>query len=186
MSQQVVEVVWNNLNTCLQQFIRRRVPDMATADDLLQDVYLKVHTRVDTLRDPDRLESWVYQIARNVINDYYRTQRPLDEITEMIPAPEADDADDPVIERLRVGVRQMIDLLPDEYREAILLTEYQGLTQQQMAQRLGISLPAAKSRVQRGKKMLREYLLLCCRFQFDRLGKVIDYHPRNPCTDPTC
>lgn len=180
----VTEIVWNNLNTCLQQFIRRRVPDAATADDLLQDVYLKVHTHVGALRDPDRLESWVYQIARNVINDYYRAQKPLDEITDMIPAPE-DDGDDPVIERLRLGVRNMIALLPDEYREAILLTEYQGLTQQQMAERLGISLPAAKSRVQRGKKMLREYFLLCCRFQFDRLGKVIDYQPRHPCPDPS-
>ena len=81
----------------------------------------------------------------------------------------------------------MIELLPEDYREAILLTEYHGLTQQQMAERLGISLPAAKSRVQRGKKLLRELLLACCHFQFDRQGKVIDYYPRcQCCADAAC
>jgi len=176
--EQVVEVVWNTLNTCLTQFIRRRVPDNLTADDLLQEVYVKIHTHVNVLRDPDRLEAWVFQIARNVINDYYRAQRPLDEITDRVPAPEADEMDEEVIERLRIGVRRVVDMLPDEYREAILLTEYQGLTQQAMAERLGISLPAAKSRVLRGKKMMRQNFLLCCRFQFDQLGKVVDYTPR--------
>ena len=77
---QVVETVWNTLNPTLQQFIRRRVPDTPTADDLLQEVYLKVHTNVDSLRDPARMESWVYQIARHVITDYYRAQKPQAEI----------------------------------------------------------------------------------------------------------
>ncbi len=183
---QVVETVWNTLNPTLQQFIRRRVPDTPTADDLLQEVYLKVHTNVDSLRDPARMESWVYQIARHVITDYYRAQKPQAEISDLIPIPEDNDDDyDEIVERLSRSVLSMIEMLPKDYRDAILLTEYEGLTQQAMADRLGISLPAAKSRVQRGKKMLREYLLACCHFQFDRQGMVIDYYPRCECCAET-
>lgn len=174
-----VEAVWSAFNNRLERFIAHRVPDQQAAEDLLQDVYLKIHTHVDTLRDSERLQSWVYRIARNVIYDYYRSQKAVEEIPEDIAAPEDIDLSDDVAARL--GVREMINALPEEYREALILTEYEGLTQKELAQRLGISLSGAKSRVQRGRKMLRELLLACCHFEFDRLGKVIDYHPRCQC-----
>jgi RNA polymerase sigma-70 factor, ECF subfamily len=174
------ETIWRSLNAPLERFIRSRVPDTDTADDLLQDVYLKIHTRIDSLRDDERMQAWVYQIARNTVYDYYRSHKPALEITEVFPAPE-DEADDEIAERLARSVRTMIDLLPPDYREALLLTDYEGLSQKELAERLGISLSGAKSRVQRARKMLREMLLLCCHFQFDRRGKVIDYYPRCQC-----
>jgi RNA polymerase sigma-70 factor (ECF subfamily) len=183
-----VEMVWSAFNSRLERFIRSRVSDSQAADDLLQDVYIRIHTRVDTLRDEERLQSWVYQVARNVVNDYYRQLKPLDEITDAVPAQDADDgATDDITERLAQSVRCMIEVLPDEYREALILTELEGLTQKELADRLGISLSGAKSRVQRGRKMLRELLLQCCHFQFDRRGKVIDYYPRcSCCADGGC
>jgi RNA polymerase sigma-70 factor (ECF subfamily) len=75
----------------------------------------------------------------------------------------------------------MIEELPDEYQVALRLTELEGLTQQELAARTGLSLSGAKSRVQRGRKMLREMLLACCHFEFDRHGKVIDYYPECQC-----
>ena len=69
--------------------------------------------------------------------------------------------------------------LPGPYRQALILTEYQGLTQKQLAERMGLSLSGAKSRVQRARKMLKELLLECCHFEFDRYGTVFDYRPRN-------
>jgi RNA polymerase sigma-70 factor (ECF subfamily) len=71
----------------------------------------------------------------------------------------------------------MIDSLPSHYREALLLTEYEGLSQKDLADRLGISISGAKSRVQRARAMLRDLLMECCHFEFDRYGTVIDYHP---------
>ncbi|MBE2270434.1 MAG: RNA polymerase sigma factor SigZ [Anaerolinea sp.] len=186
------ELVWNNLNDQLVHFIRVRVPDKATADDLLQEVYVRVQTGI--LRDEDKLHAWVYQIARNVIIDYYRRSEPFDglpagvdpdDVIDLLPAPE-DDADAEFRVRLASSVRQMITLLPDEYREALILTEMQGMTQKALAAHLGISLPAAKSRVQRAKKMLRELFLLCCELHFDRQGTVIDYTPRCGCAVDDC
>lgn len=175
------EQIWENLNRPLLQFIRRRVPDEMVADDLLQDVYVKIHTRIDTLYDEARLQAWVYQIARNAIYDYYRSQRPTQEVSDDLVRPDdIEDAEDAEIKLAR-GLREMLRCLPDEYREALILTDLEGLTQQELAQRLGLSLSGAKSRVQRARKMLRDALLDCCHFQFDRYGKVIDYHPRCHC-----
>lgn len=174
------ETIWRTLNTPLERFIRSKTPDKETAHDLLQDVYIKIHRSIDTLRDDERAEAWVYQIARNTIHDYYRQEKPTVEIGEWIVSPE-DEMDDEITLRLAGSVRGMIDLLPDDYRTALLLTEYEGLSQKELAERAGISLSGAKSRVQRGRKLLREMLLSCCHFQFDRLGKVIDYYPRCQC-----
>jgi RNA polymerase sigma-70 factor (ECF subfamily) len=182
-----VEAVWTTFNTPLERFIRRRVPDQQVAEDVLQDVYVKIHTRLETVRDDDRLSAWVYQIARNAITDYYRARKPVDEINEMVAAPDDEEEVDEITARTADMVRSMMAYLPAEYREALLLTDYEGLTQKELAERLGLSLPGAKSRVQRGRKLLRELLLACCHFEFDRLGKVIDYYPHcQCCADSHC
>jgi RNA polymerase sigma-70 factor (ECF subfamily) len=64
------------------------------------------------------------------------------------------------------------------YRQAVQLSEIEGLPQQEVADRLGLSLSGAKSRIQRGRLMLKDELERCCRFEFDRRGNVMDYEPR--------
>jgi RNA polymerase sigma-70 factor (ECF subfamily) len=80
----------------------------------------------------------------------------------------------------------MIYSLPAPYREALLLTEFDGLTQQQLAARVGISLSGAKSRVQRGREQLKQMLHECCSFEFDRRGKVIGCEPRTAASCLEC
>jgi RNA polymerase sigma-70 factor (ECF subfamily) len=75
-------------------------------------------------------------------------------------------------------LRPMIERLSKDYREAIVLVEFDGLTQQAAAGRLGISLPGMKSRVQRGRKLLRRMLDDCCLIELDRRGGVVDFHSR--------
>jgi len=174
------EGVWEAFHTPLLQFIRKRVPDNATAEDLLQEVFLKIHQHIETLKDVKRLESWVYQITRNVIIDYYRGKEPpwtaLDapevlELSEDLP-------DDDVVGELFPSVRAMVKSLPERDRQALVLTEYQGLTQKELGERLGLSFSGAKSRVQRAREKLKQQLLECCHFELDRRGHIIDYQPR--------
>lgn len=175
-----VEHIWNTFHEPLMGFIQRRVSDPASAEDILQDVFLKVHTRIATLQDMDKLASWLYQIARNAIADYYRKRRPDIGVPETL-ALELEQ-DEREIERvLALSVKIMLNDLPDIYREALVLTEYEGLTQRELAERLGISLSGAKSRVQRGRRMLKQMLLDCCHFEFDRRGAIINYQPRCDC-----
>jgi RNA polymerase sigma-70 factor, ECF subfamily len=182
-----IETIWNTFNAPLEGFIRKRVADEESAADLLQDVYIKIHTHIDSLHDHERLESWVYQIARNTVYDYYRKQKSTLEINEIMAAPDVVEAEDDISERLAQSLHSMIDCLPEDYQEALRLTELEGMTQQELAERMGLSLSGAKSRVQRGRKLLRETLLACCHFEFDRLGKVIDYYPHcQCCADAAC
>jgi RNA polymerase sigma-70 factor (ECF subfamily) len=174
------EQLWETFNRPLYQFIQRRVSDPHSAEDILQDVFLKIHTHIDTLRAQDRLTSWIYQITRNAIADYYRAQRPTAELAETLPA--ADElVDDDVVRELSPCVAAMVAALPEAYREALRLTEYQGLSQKALSERLGISFSGAKSRVQRARAKIKEQLLNCCHFQFDHAGRIIDYQSRRAC-----
>jgi RNA polymerase sigma-70 factor (ECF subfamily) len=171
-----LETIWHEFAKKLGQFIRARVADPAAAEDILQDVFVKIQGRLDTLENPAKLQSWLYLIARNAIIDHYRTRKDTTEVPEALPAePPENDAE---MEGLKASFRRMIYSLPDTYRDAVVLTEFEGLTQKELAERLGISLSGAKSRVQRGREQLKQMLHECCTFEFDRRGKVIECQPR--------
>jgi len=182
--EQEVSKIWEEFNQSLLGFIRRRVNDPDDAEDILQEVFLKIHTKIDTLEDGDRLVSWLYQITRNTIIDYYRSRRPADELPESLVVDPEPVESDPTAQ-LAAGLREFMTCLPDKYRRALVLTELDGLKQAELAGRMGISVSGAKSRVQRGREMLRQALLECCHFEFDRRGGVLDYTPRPDCCD-TC
>jgi RNA polymerase sigma-70 factor (ECF subfamily) len=69
------EEVWELLSTRLGRFIRARVEDDPTASDLLRETFLRIHKKLGTLEDEERLPAWVFQIARNVIADHYRSKK---------------------------------------------------------------------------------------------------------------
>lgn len=188
MSTMTTEQVWEAFHTPLQQFIRRRVSSEATAEDVLQDVFLKIHQHMDTLKDVKKLESWIYQITRNVIIDAYRSGRPTTplEAQEVLDLP-VELPDDDVVSELLPCVRAMVRGLPAPDRQALVLTEYQGLTQKELAERLGLSFSGAKSRVQRAREKLKQQLLECCHFELDRRSHIIDYQPRcHRCETAAC
>ena len=178
------ELVWEAFHTPLQQFIRQRVSDEDTAEDVLQDVFLKIHQHMETLRDVKKLERWIYQITRNAIIDSYRSNRPTTslEAAEALDLPE-EFPDDDIVSELLPCVRAMVRNLPELDRQALVLTEYQGLTQKELAERLGLSFSGAKSRVQRAREKLKQQLLECCHFELDRRGHIIDYRPRCHCCE---
>lgn len=183
-----LESLWNQFHDQLCRFICSRIPEgegtSATAEDILQDVFIRIHERLDSVREMDKLESWMYQIARNSIADYYRARRrlvPLNEYQEE-KNPHLDEfAGEDVTKTLLPDIREIVLALPEPYREALILTEYQGLTQKEMAERLGISLSGAKSRVQRARQKVKDILLTCCHFEFDARGLVYDYRAHCCC-----
>ena len=180
-----LEDVWMQFSTRLRFFIRGRVNDDATADDILQTVFLKLQHRLSTLRGAERLEPWIYQITRNAIVDHYRSARPTEELPDDFAQPDSmpDSTEDGP---LLASFRRMITELPEPYREAIQVTELEGVSQVELATRLGISVSGAKSRVQRGRAMLKDMLLECCRFEFDRRGGILACEPRGKVSCEEC
>ena len=185
------EQVWEAYHVPLRQFIRAQVRDEQQTDDLLQEVFLKVHTHLDTVRTPEKVGNWLYQIARHVITDHYRLQQSKatttlpDDLAERLAMPEKAEENE-AVQRLLPSILTLVQRLPPPYRQALLLTEVEGLTQKALAAQLGLSFSGAKSRVQRARDHLRE-LLGCCHFEFDRRGHIIDYHPQEErCASEVC
>jgi RNA polymerase sigma-70 factor (ECF subfamily) len=179
-----VEQIWHAYHSGLLSFIRYRVGDAALAEDLLQDVFLKIHSRLDTLNEAEHLQSWLYRIARNTIIDHYRTYQSAEPLPDDLP--QELDQEDERWRELGNCVRPMIELLPESYRQAVLLSEIHGLPLKEVAVQLDLSLPGAKSRVQRGRVKLKAIFLECCQFEFDCRGKPIDWAPKNGCGRTSC
>ena len=171
-----VESAWVEFADRLRKFIRSRVADDATADDLLQDVFLRISRRSADWDNANHLEGWLFLVARNAVIDHYRTRRQNVEFEDSYLDESSSDPE--FSEDLKASFRRMVDGLPEPYREAVVLTEFEGLSQIELSKRLGISVSGAKSRVQRGRKQLKKMLEDCCRFEFDRRGRVIDCLPR--------
>lgn len=172
-----VTMIWQEYHSRLLHFIQSRVGEPTVAEDILQDVFIRIGNRLDSLKEDGKLRSWIYQITRNAIIDYYRSHRESIQLPESLSMPE-EDITDKIREELARCMRPMIDELPDTYREAILLSEIEGLTQKEVAERQAISLSGAKSRVQRGRGMLKEMLQECCHLDKDHRGKVVDYNAK--------
>ncbi len=177
-----LEQAWSESSDRLRHFIRARVKDEQTADDILQDVFLRALTQIQTLRDQTKITGWLYQIARRATIDYYRRFQSTVEWDETIVAP--DDADETLERELAECLPQWIEHLPVSYRDALVMSELEGVPQKQVAKKLGLSLSGAKSRVQRAREKIKQALLECCHFEFDRLGQIIDYRPK--CDPQTC
>lgn len=172
-----LEAEWQGMAPVLRRFILRRVSDKALAEDILQEVFLKIQSRIGTLREQAKFRPWLYQICRNTIIDHYRSRKLMVELPPVLES-EDEDQDGGLSEELNPCVKEMVDKLPERYRQAVYLTAYQGLTQKEMGLRLGISHSGAKSRVQRAREKLKQMLLECCSFELDRLGGGIGYEPR--------
>jgi RNA polymerase sigma-70 factor (ECF subfamily) len=173
------EAIWAHFSADLRRFIRRRVADDHAADDLLQETFVRVHRHLPALEDADRVAAWVYQIARNVVRDHHRrAANPVVGLADADPADESEDGLGQLRCRACGWLDEMIGSLPEGYREAVQLAEVESLPQQEVADRLGLSLSGAKSRIQRGRAMLKDALEACCHFEIDRRGNVMDYEPK--------
>lgn len=165
----------------IRSFLANRA-NASEADDLLQEVFLKALLQGKDFCRIDNPRAWLFHVARNLLIDRLRLtkeQLPLpDDLCEQsAPGLEA-------VDLLSHCLPRVLSELSAEDREAVLLCDMQGMTQKDYALRLGLSLPAAKSRLQRARLRLRSRLAEACQVSFDERGKVCCFVPRPP-LDPT-
>jgi RNA polymerase sigma-70 factor (ECF subfamily) len=173
-----LQLVWNELGAKLRRFIGTRVKDPHTADDITQDVLLKVQSQLGALPTEEKLPAWVFAIARNAVVDHYRAhavRRHVDITVADPPAETTEVEAQTAIRELAPCLARMAQQLPQPYREAMKLADFEGLSQREIADRIGLSPSGAKSRVQRARQQLRDMLLDCCHVERDGRGNVVDY-----------
>ncbi len=158
----------------LHSFINKRVSDSLAADDILQEVFIKIDENLDKIKEQEKIAAYIYQITRNTIINYYRKKKSFTSIPENLKNEEKQ-----LVEKQKDDIAQsltyMIEKLPEPYANAIMLSEIKGLTGKEVAEKQKISLPAAKSRIQRGRKLLKGLLHECCNFEFDHQGNLMGY-----------
>jgi RNA polymerase sigma-70 factor, ECF subfamily len=170
--------VWRDHKNPLERFILSKVKRQEETEDILQEVFVKVHSNLHLLKDESRLTSWVFTIARNEIHNYFRKQRSHRTNQAFWMEEDEKNADNASIAACIVP---FIDKLPQKYRTAIVLADLKKLHQQHIAEKLSISYTGAKSRVQRARKLLHKYLTACCKIVSDRYGNIISQEPKGKC-----
>ncbi len=176
--------VWRDFRGRLKGYLVKRIPRDEDADDILQEIFLKVHRGLPKLKDSEKLEAWVYRITKNALVDFYRTQKFPQDGVENIPDQIQDNDESEAASAIAACLRPMAEALPEADREALRLAEWEDRTQKEVAEELGLSLSGGKSKVQRARRKLKKKLLDCCRLELDRRGKIIDYRRRDEdCND---
>ena len=179
-------------------YVRRRVATVQDAEDIVQDVFVRIHANLDQLQDAQRLTPWIYRIAHNVVTDYHRRRATaggaIEKLAEETERTARGRSRDDALENgsskasaeLAHCTAALMERLPERQRQAMALTELDGLTQKQAAEQLDLSVPGVKARVRRGRRQLKQLLLDCCHVELDRRRGVVDYEPRNGGTCNEC
>jgi RNA polymerase sigma-70 factor, ECF subfamily len=171
---------WRELEARLRPYVARRVTSTADIDDVLQDTFVRVHRGIGDLAEEERFGPWVYRVAASAIADHRRARgrHPLPTGAGNDAEPPATQPDEDIEAEMTECVALFVARLPSPYREAVTLTELQGLTQKDAAEMLGISLSGMKSRVQRGRERIRQMFEECCEISVDCRGRVTECTPR--------
>ncbi|MCL4144907.1 UNVERIFIED_CONTAM: hypothetical protein GTU68_043938 [Idotea baltica] len=170
--QDEIQIIWQDLYQELYLFVLGKVKDEETSKDVLQESFIKVHLNIHKLKDCTKLTSWIYQITRNVIHDYFRNQKQFAQI-ESIDLPIKEEIS---FQRLTSCINSKIEELPDIYAEAMILTTFKNLKQTELSNYLGISYSGTKSRVKRAKNKLIELVADCEHVETDSKGNIIEHN----------
>ncbi|MEZ9595197.1 RNA polymerase sigma factor SigZ [Shewanella sp. 10N.261.52.F9] len=173
---------WLKHKEQLRHYVLKNIDDKDAVDDILQEVYIKASAKLHQLNSRDSLKSWLYRITHNVIMDFYRSRQAFDELPDTL----VDEIEElAAVQKMAECLRPMFDCLPEKYREPMLLSELDGLPQQEVADKLGMSLSATKSRIQRGRVKFKDLLMTYCDIEVGRQG-VIDFKPKSECLHLQC
>lgn len=166
---------WNSHERELRSWLRKQLRNPADAEDLLQDLFLKALRQDKQFCAIDNARAWLFQVARNALADRLRLHREQVELPDDLPL----ETDEPApVDTLANCLPRALAELPAEDRDIITQCDLQGMKQDDYAQQHGLSLPGAKSRLQRARKRLKIHLETHCQVRYGDDGKVCCFVPR--------
>ncbi|WP_444909672.1 RNA polymerase sigma factor SigZ [Microbulbifer sp. TRSA005] len=173
-----IDSVWKEYRSALRAFLSSKVSSADAVDDLLQEILIKIHRNLHTVRDQKSIKSWLFQIANRTVIDFYRENGRLKEVEleDNLLLPEEDSETQ---RRLSACIEPFVNALPQESAALLKAIELEGQSQKSYATEHKIPYSTLKSRVQKGRSQLRKLFEDCCHFTHDSHGTVIDYVPKS-------
>ncbi len=166
-------LIWTGFSRNMRRYLLHRIKNRHDADDLLQEIFIKIHLKLPTLTQQESLPAWVWQLTRNTLLDYHKKRRlPLTDVDQADFLPIETTPDD-FNQYLAECIRPFLDLLPPDRQEAIQLADLENISQKKLAEQWGMSYSGAKSRVQRARGDLHGLFSQCCQIEADTYGNIM-------------
>jgi len=170
-----VETAWITYQRQLLSFIRAKVGTAEDAEDILNDVFVKLLKVNDENNIPENISAWLFYVTKNSIVDYYRAKKSFSPLPEDFSI-ESEDVN--AIKQLSKCMLPMIQALPDAYQQTLLLAEISKKKYREIAVELNLTVPSVKSRILRGRKMLIKSMARCCTLYRNGVGDIVDYEQK--------
>ncbi len=177
-------VIYTQFHEVLFGFIKSKVNNRQDAEDILQNVFIKVAISLGDLNRKEKLQSWIYAITRNAIIDYYRVNSKNEnvEIGDDYSEDFTDEEYNDTTKGLDCCLINFVKQLPEEYRDIIIDVDLNGIKQKDLVNKYNLAYPSIRSRVQRGREKLKQILLDCCNIQSDSRGNILTVESRAACS----
>lgn len=168
----------------LFNFIRGKVASADDAQDIYQEVILKIMNKTNQLKKAESLKSWLFTIAKNQVIDFYRTKKPVVDPELLSVGALTEESEVNTYSEMEECLYVFIDQLPDDYKTIITLSEIEGRSQKELAQSLGVNYVTLRSKVQRGREKIRKMIFDACIVEQDASGRFLECIPRSG--SPSC
>ena len=163
------KTVWDIYSADIKRFILSKIKDESISDDILQDTFIKVHTKLHTLKDDSKLKTWLFSVARYTILDYFKSSKKALELKDFQYEIDSQSA----THTEKDCLRGILINLPKKYRDPIFLSDIMGLKQKYVAERLNLPLPTVKSQIQRARRLIAQGFMDCCGFEMNKDGYLV-------------
>ncbi len=166
--------IWQEYRSALKGFLHSKVSNCADVEDLLQEILLKTFEKRDDLKDQQALKPWLFQVASNAITDHYRKKATRSDVSaaESWHTQETGSIE----EELSNCIRPFVASLPPESADLLTKIDLEGVSQKELALKMGISYSTLKSRLRKGRSQMRKLYEDCCKMTYDQQGRIVDYH----------
>lgn len=176
---QEIEKIWTGFHHELRAFVMAKTRHKDDSEDILQDVFVRIMQNFDKVSASVNIKHYIYGMVKNAVSDYFRHKNKIlkiEDTEEPFAEAESETLNATVAE---CCLRPFIEKLPVNYREALIASEIQQVSQKDLAQKLGISYSGTKSRVQRGKEKLKALIQECCNYESDIYGNLTGSNKEN-------
>jgi RNA polymerase sigma-70 factor (ECF subfamily) len=161
--------LWELYGDDVKRFIFSRVEDINITEDLVQETFIKIHTKLGTLKDTSKIKSWVFSISRNIIIDYFRANNKVVEIKAI----QTFDLFQDDFHSKQDCLPEHIKNLDKKHRTPIFLSDIKGIKQSEIALKLSLPLSTIKSRIQRARKKIALSYMDCCGYILNEKGLLV-------------